>query len=128
MFWNFVSIVWNENKDNQSNYKIWFRKIRLSNENKWMWLCSMCNHLQISSLKSIFINVKILILSYKINIFAFTKIVLEQRYLSRDDYTVELRDLSKELNNPWKNDLEQGRVNEEYERRYLELVFLKVKI
>ena len=37
---------------------------------------------------------------------------------------VELRDLSKEL----KNDLEQGRVNEEYERRYLELVFLKVKI
>ena len=37
---------------------------------------------------------------------------------------VELRDLSKEL----KNDLEQGRVNEEYERRYLKLVFLKVKI
>ena len=37
---------------------------------------------------------------------------------------VELRDLSKEL----KIDLEQGRVNEEYERRYLELVFLKVKI
>ena len=37
---------------------------------------------------------------------------------------VELRDLSKEL----KNDLEQGRVNEKYERSYLELVFLKVKI
>ena len=32
--------------------------------------------LSISSLKIIFINVKILILSYKINIFAFTKIVL----------------------------------------------------
>ena len=37
---------------------------------------------------------------------------------------VELGDLSKEL----KIDLEQGRVNEECERRYLELVFLKVKI
>ena len=47
----------------------------------------MRNHLYVSLLKSIFINVKILILSYKINIFAFTKIVLEQRYLSRDDYT-----------------------------------------
>ena len=34
-----------------------------------------------SSLKSIFINMKILILSYKISIFVFTKIVLEQRYL-----------------------------------------------
>ena len=32
-------------------------------------------------LKSIFVNAKILILSYKISIFAFTKIVLEPRYL-----------------------------------------------
>ena len=39
------------------------------------------NHLQVSSLKSIFVNAKILILSYKISILAFTKIVLEQRYL-----------------------------------------------
>ena len=37
------------------------------------------NHL-LSSLKSISINAKILISSYKITFFAFTKIVLEQRY------------------------------------------------
>ena len=35
------------------------------------------NHLLVSLLKSIFVNAKILILSYKISIFAFTKIVLE---------------------------------------------------
>ena len=35
----------------------------------------------ISLLKSIFINAKILFLSYKISIFAITKIILEQRYL-----------------------------------------------
>ena len=35
----------------------------------------------ISLLKSIFINAKILFLSYKISIFAITKIVLERRYL-----------------------------------------------
>ena len=45
--------------------------------------CVVCAIISKSSLKSIFINVKILILSYKINYFAFTKIVLEQRYLSR---------------------------------------------
>ena len=40
------------------------------------------NHLYASLLKSIFVNAKIvLILFYKISIFAFTKIVLEQRYL-----------------------------------------------
>ena len=39
------------------------------------------NHLYASLLKSISVNAKILILFYKISIFAFKKIVLEQRYL-----------------------------------------------
>ena len=39
------------------------------------------NHLKVSLLKSIFVTSKILILSYKISIFTFMKIVLEQRYL-----------------------------------------------
>ena len=39
------------------------------------------NHLKVSLLKSILVTSKILILSYKISILAFTKIVLEQRYL-----------------------------------------------
>ena len=43
--------------------------------------CKWCNHLYVSLLKSIFVNAKILISSYKISNFAFTKIVLEQRYL-----------------------------------------------
>ena len=38
------------------------------------------NHLYVSSSKKIFVNAKILILSYKISIFIFMKIVLEQRY------------------------------------------------
>ena len=40
----------------------------------------MHNHLYVSSSKKIFVNAKILILSYKISIFIFMKIVLEQRY------------------------------------------------
>ena len=39
----------------------------------------MHNHLYVSSSKKIFVNAKILILSYKISIFIFTKIVLERR-------------------------------------------------
>ena len=39
------------------------------------------NHLYASVPKSISVNAKILILFYKISIFAFKKIVLEQRYL-----------------------------------------------
>ena len=38
------------------------------------------NPFYVSSLKSIFGNAKVLIFSYKISIFAFTQIVLEQRY------------------------------------------------
>ena len=41
------------------------------------------NHLKVCLLKSIFVTSKILILSYKISIFTFMKIVLEQRYLEK---------------------------------------------
>ena len=45
-------------------------------------LVSMQSSLSTSSLKSIFVNVKILIQSYKIvSIYAFMNIILEQRYL-----------------------------------------------
>ena len=41
----------------------------------------VCHTLSAQSSLSIFVNAKILILSYEISIFAFTKIVLEWRYL-----------------------------------------------
>ena len=44
-------------------------------------ILSLCTIISISLLKSIFVNAKVLILSYKIYIFAFTKTVLEQKYL-----------------------------------------------
>jgi len=44
-------------------------------------ILSLCTIISVSLLKSIFVNAKVLILSYEIRVFAFTKIVLERKYL-----------------------------------------------
>ena len=65
-----------------SNY---FNQTSQSQDNQTKYYAIICKYLcsKVSLFKSIFIDARILISSYKISIFAFMKIVLKGRYIQR---------------------------------------------